>query len=82
MPRWLSVASALSPVFSVIRVNECRAGCATACKSGTSYYFLLEECKSGDLPLYCWLEQTYPDVSSQVNFLNLPNWDIIDRKAG
>jgi hypothetical protein len=53
------------------------AGRATGYKSGTSHYFLLEECKSGDLPLYCWLEQTYPDVSSQVNFLNLPNWDII-----
>jgi predicted nucleic-acid-binding Zn-ribbon protein len=24
------------------------------------------------ISLYCWLEQTYPDVSSQVNFLNLP----------
>src|SRR5258708_27196437 len=24
------------------------------------------------------LEQTYPNVSSQVNFLNLPNWEIIN----
>src|SRR5258708_25393151 len=32
--------------------------------------------RRGSAPIL--LEQTYPNVSSQVNFLNLPNWEIIN----